>query len=118
MRTSEWASGALQIPGMPPAPIGRPSNQVNRSSAIGAIPSITHFSDSNLLQQKHDFGGSNQSLGAFGNFESTLINNQYEKWSMGLDASAGMQLTESPEMDVNDRVIFKILKKDLKKAFS
>lgn len=70
--------------GMPPTPIGRPPSRQQRTAAQALSPGCTApampltayngaqhpvaFSDSNLLQPKHDFGGSSQSLGAFSAF--------------------------------------------------
>ncbi|MFH4973427.1 hypothetical protein AB6A40_000136 [Gnathostoma spinigerum] len=102
--SNEWLGLVPSVAaGMPPTPIGRPpSRQLIRSPAQNVVVPAVNYSDSNLLRPKHDFGGSSQSLGAFANFEAAF-SNQYEKWSAGIDPSGGLQLSQSPEIDPNDK---------------
>ncbi|VIO90844.1 B-box type zinc-finger protein ncl-1, putative [Brugia malayi] len=100
---SEWPQGTISSAnaGMPPAPIGRPaSRQLTRSVAAtnGALP-VNNFSDSNLVRPKNEYGGSSQSLGTFVTVDNGF-SNQYEKWSMGLEPASGLQLAESPDLEL------------------
>lgn len=86
---------------MPPAPIGRPaSRQLTRPVTVtnGTIP-VNNFSDSNLIRPKNEYGGSSQSLGTFVTVDNGF-SNQYEKWSMGLEPASGLQLAESPDLEL------------------
>ena len=106
----DWVPGSVpsSIVGMPPTPIGRPpSRQLLRSGTANAvITTAVNYSDSNLLRPKAEFGGSSQSLGAsFPSMDTGFIN-QYEKWSVGLDPASGIQLSESPDIDSAEKVLF------------
>ncbi|VDO37739.1 unnamed protein product [Brugia timori] len=64
----------------------------------GALP-VNNFSDSNLVRPKNEYGGSSQSLGTFVTVDNGF-SNQYEKWSMGLEPASGLQLAESPDLEL------------------
>lgn len=90
---------------MPPAPIGRPSSrQLIRSAATNGTVPVNNFSDSNLMRPKNEYGGSSQSLGTFVTVDNGF-SNQYEKWSMGLEPANGLQLAESPDLEL-EKVCF------------
>ncbi|MCP9258905.1 Brain tumor protein [Dirofilaria immitis] len=100
---SEWSQGTMSSAntGMPPAPIGRPaSRQLTRPvAATNSTLPISNFSDSSLMRPKNEYGGSSQSLGTFVTVDNGF-SNQYEKWSMGLEPASGLQLAESPDLEL------------------
>lgn len=103
---TDW-TGALPpgcAVGMPPAPIGRPvSGQLMRTATANGA--LSNFTDVNVMSRaKTEFTGSNQNLGMFINMDNSF-NNQYEKWSIGLEPASGIQLPESPDIDL-EKVMF------------
>lgn len=97
VNTGDWTQGMISSGGMPPAPIGRPfSGPPIRPPISSAFPNYADVGA--VVRPKFEFGGSNQNLGMFINMDNGF-NNQYEKWSIGLEPANGIPLPESPDLD-------------------